>query len=87
MPVKIEGCLEFIFLSRISECHASCDGGCHGDSPKDCEGCKDGWEDSEEEGCVDKDECSQGDVCESNKYCVNTQGSFKCEGILVYPVS
>ncbi|CAB4040571.1 Cysteine-rich with EGF-like domain 2, partial [Paramuricea clavata] len=60
-------------------CHESCDGGCHDGSPKDCEACKDGWEESEEHGCTDKDECSSGDVCESNKYCVNTPGSFKCE--------
>ncbi|XP_028407866.1 cysteine-rich with EGF-like domain protein 2-B isoform X2 [Dendronephthya gigantea] len=61
------------------ECHESCDGGCHGGSPKDCEGCKDGWEESEEHGCTDKDECSSGDVCASSNYCVNTPGSYKCE--------
>ena len=63
----------------IPECHESCDGGCHEGSPKGCESCKDGWEESEEEGCTDKDECT-GDVCDANKYCVNTPGSFKCEG-------
>ena len=68
------------FYAFILECHESCDGGCHDGSPKGCESCKDGWEESEEDGCVDKDECT-GDVCESNKYCVNTPGSFKCEGI------
>ena len=29
---------------------------------------------------ADKNECESSDACESKKYCVNTPGSFKCEG-------
>lgn len=34
------------------ECHISCDGGCRDGTAKGCEGCKDGWLDSEEDGCI-----------------------------------
>ena len=38
----------------LTACHEACQGGCTGSSPKDCELCKEGWEQSDEEGCKGK---------------------------------
>ena len=34
--------------------------------------------------CVDVNECvEQRDLCPVGQYCVNTEGSYKCEGVFV----
>ncbi|XP_006819471.2 cysteine-rich with EGF-like domain protein 2-B [Saccoglossus kowalevskii] len=64
------------------KCHEACAHTCWGPSPKDCDECKEGWEESDDEGCQDFDECSDSEAnpCETNEYCMNTVGSFKCTG-------
>merc|ERR1712080_383226 len=42
-------------------------------------GCKSGYNMNTEHGCLDIDECQVGKACQGqNKFCVNTEGSFKC---------
>jgi len=62
-----------------SPCHKACEGHCTGSGPKSCTKCKGGFNMNTEHGCLDIDECQVGKECEGqNKFCVNTEGSFKC---------
>ncbi len=62
-----------------SACHKSCKTHCTGAGPKACVDCKEGYFMSPEEGCADIDECAlSGLPCSGNRFCVNTEGSFRC---------
>ena len=74
-----------IFLF-VSACHETCQT-CKGGNATDCESCRPGYREeheSKEDGvmaCVDVNECvEQRDLCPLGQYCVNTEGSYKCEG-------
>lgn len=70
-----------------SVCHPACDaGGCTGAGPKGCRVCKTGWiMEPELGGCIDVDECAQEKaVCRNNQFCVNSEGSFKCLGKMLF---
>jgi len=67
-------------------CHETCQT-CKGGNDTECESCRPGYReehDTKEEGamkCVDVNECvEQRDLCPVGQYCVNTEGSYKCEG-------
>jgi len=65
-----------------SECHKACEGHCTGAGPKSCASCKPGYSMETEHGCLDLDECHPDgggkDPCQTNQFCVNTEGSYKC---------
>uniref|UniRef100_A0A8D9BEM2 Cysteine-rich with EGF-like domain protein 2 n=1 Tax=Cacopsylla melanoneura TaxID=428564 RepID=A0A8D9BEM2_9HEMI len=61
-----------------SKCHSSCESECSSGGPKGCAKCKTGWASDKDIGCYDINECSQEDICETNKFCVNTEGSYRC---------
>jgi len=61
-----------------SPCHKACASHCTGSGPKACAKCKDGYEMNTEHGCMDVDECQTGKACSKDKFCVNTEGTFKC---------
>lgn len=74
-----------------TQCHESCQGHCTGSGPKACMACKPGYSMDTEEGCMDLDECNpivsdeqnsgsknSNSVCPTDKFCVNTEGSFTC---------
>ncbi|XP_058047136.1 protein disulfide isomerase CRELD2 [Ahaetulla prasina] len=64
--------------SVCTACHYSCKT-CTGATNKDCKDCKEGWL-RHEEACVDVDECAvQESPCNSDQYCLNTDGSFFCK--------
>lgn len=67
-------------------CHATCQT-CRGGNETECETCRPGYReehDTEDEKiikCVDVNECvEQRDLCPVGQYCVNSEGSYKCEG-------
>lgn len=61
-----------------SECHKSCNGPCSGPGPKACAKCGDGYTMHTEHGCMDIDECVVSTPCTKDKFCVNTDGRFRC---------
>ena len=61
-----------------SPCHKSCQTHCTGSGPKSCVSCKGGYTMHTEHGCSDIDECVESKPCAGNKFCVNTEGSFRC---------
>lgn len=61
-----------------SKCHMSCESDCTSLGPKGCTKCKSGWASDANIGCYDINECVTTDICGSNKFCVNTEGSFTC---------
>ncbi|KAL2102265.1 hypothetical protein ACEWY4_001433 [Coilia grayii] len=66
-------------FSLCTECHSSCKT-CTGATHKDCDECKDGWEEDDNEACIDVDECSKdSSSCKEDQYCLNTEGSFSCK--------
>lgn len=65
--------------SLCTECHTSCKT-CTGPTNKDCDDCKDGYEEDDDEACIDVDECSKdSSLCKEDQYCLNTDGSFSCK--------
>ncbi|KAG8142806.1 putative Cysteine-rich with EGF-like domain protein [Naja naja] len=66
--------------SVCTACHDSCKT-CTGATNKDCKDCKEGWL-RNEEACVDVDECAvEESPCNSDQYCLNTDGSFSCRDV------
>jgi len=61
-----------------SACHKSCQVHCNGSGPKACAKCAQGYQRDTEHGCTDLDECVVSRPCAGNKFCVNTEGSFRC---------
>jgi len=61
-----------------SACHKACADHCTGPGPKSCLKCAQGYEMHTEHGCMDIDECAISKPCTKNKFCVNTEGTFKC---------
>lgn len=61
-----------------SACHKACADHCSGPGPKSCLKCAMGYEMHTEHGCMDIDECILSKPCAKNKFCVNTEGTFKC---------
>lgn len=61
-----------------SSCHKSCNGPCSGPGPKSCTKCKNGYSMHTEHGCMDIDECVVSIPCTNDKFCVNTEGTFRC---------
>ena len=61
-----------------SPCHKSCQSHCTGSGPKSCAACSSGYTMDVEHGCQDLDECLVSKPCSGNKFCVNTEGSFRC---------
>ena len=61
-------------------CDKSCQDSCRSAGPKGCLVCSGGYIWDNDYGCVDIDECIDIGVnpCESNAFCVNTEGSFYC---------
>merc|ERR1719369_1447846 len=55
-----------------------CAGHCSGPGPKACAKCEKGYEMNTEHGCMDIDECIVSKPCTKDKFCVNTEGTFKC---------
>lgn len=76
-----------LITSLLSVCHDTCQT-CTGGNVTDCESCREGYkeeregkEDNSTMKCVDVNECvEQHDLCPVGQYCVNTEGSYKCEG-------
>jgi hypothetical protein len=61
-----------------SACHKSCQIHCNGSGPKACAKCAAGYQRDTEHGCTDIDECTVSRPCTGNKFCVNTEGAFRC---------
>ena len=61
-----------------SPCHRSCQLHCSGPGAKGCVSCAAGFRMDAEHGCVDIDECLVSKPCAGNKFCVNTEGAYKC---------
>lgn len=61
-----------------SPCHKACADICTGSGPKACGKCAQGYQMDTEHGCMDLDECVVSKPCTKNKFCVNTEGSFRC---------
>jgi len=61
-----------------SACHKACKGYCSGPGPKACTQCKEGYSMNTEHGCMDIDECVLSKPCTKDKFCVNTEGTFRC---------
>jgi len=64
-----------------NECDPACNG-CNGTGRLSCKECNEGWKPSSEDshGCEDVDECELGKHnCAVGSYCVNEEGSYKCE--------
>ena len=61
-----------------SKCYKGCQTHCTGAGPKACIDCKPGYLMSPEEGCTDIDECVLEKPCQGNKFCVNSEGSYRC---------
>lgn len=61
-----------------SPCHKACAGYCSGPGPKACAKCEKGYEMNTEHGCMDIDECIVSKPCTKDKFCVNTEGTFRC---------
>lgn len=62
------------------QCHMSCSGGCKGPEPTHCIRCAEGWFEKVDDNvmsCSDVNEC-ENSPCESDQYCLNTQGSYQC---------
>ena len=64
-------------------CHKSCLDRCTGPGPTQCLACKPGYLLDTERGCHDHDECAaaakaKSDICAKDKFCVNTEGSYRC---------
>lgn len=64
--------------AACSPCHKSCQGHCSGPGPKSCAACASGYTMDTEHGCTDVDECVAKKPCSGNKFCVNTEGSYRC---------
>ncbi|XP_042561693.1 cysteine-rich with EGF-like domain protein 2 isoform X2 [Clupea harengus] len=65
-------------FSLCTVCPTSCKT-CTGPTNKDCDDCKEGWEEDDEEACIDVDECAEdSSTCKEDQFCLNTQGSFSC---------
>jgi len=66
-------------------CHKSCLDRCTGPGPTQCLACKKGYLMDTEQGCHDQDECaeaaiqSKSEICATDKFCVNTEGSYQCQ--------
>ncbi|CAG2114041.1 unnamed protein product, partial [Medioppia subpectinata] len=67
-------------LPACEPCDKSCASGCRSGGPKGCLVCTAGYIWDGDYGCVDVDECVDLGVnpCESNAFCINTEGSFYC---------
>eukprot|EP00096_Caligus_rogercresseyi_P002524 TRINITY_DN1469_c0_g1_i1.p1 TRINITY_DN1469_c0_g1~~TRINITY_DN1469_c0_g1_i1.p1 ORF type:complete len:326 (-),score=80.59 TRINITY_DN1469_c0_g1_i1:232-1209(-) len=65
-------------LLLCSACHKGCKGYCNGPGPKACAACRSGYTMDTEHGCTDIDECAVSTPCSGNKFCVNTEGTFRC---------
>nr|XP_040579641.1 cysteine-rich with EGF-like domain protein 2 isoform X1 [Lepeophtheirus salmonis]XP_040579645.1 cysteine-rich with EGF-like domain protein 2 isoform X1 [Lepeophtheirus salmonis]XP_040579650.1 cysteine-rich with EGF-like domain protein 2 isoform X1 [Lepeophtheirus salmonis] len=65
-------------LLLCSACHKGCKGHCTGPGPKACAACRSGYTMDTEHGCTDIDECAISTPCTGNKFCVNTEGTFRC---------
>jgi len=61
-----------------SACHKACADHCTGPGPKSCAKCAQGYEMHTEHGCGDLDECLVSKPCTKDKFCVNTEGTFRC---------
>ncbi len=61
-----------------SQCHPSCQLACAGSGARGCVACKSGYAMDSEHGCVDLDECLVSRPCAGNKFCVNTEGNYRC---------
>lgn len=72
-------CAKNYYLSEnvCLPCHKSCEG-CTNRGAGSCIQCKNGWE-MQTEGCRDIDECQIDTVCESNQFCLNSEGSYVCK--------
>lgn len=67
------------------KCDPACKG-CFGIGPTNCTECRSGYYQNEVAGCIDVNECDIGmdvngntKLCKGNTYCVNTDGSYRCE--------
>ncbi|XP_054163183.1 cysteine-rich with EGF-like domain protein 2 [Oppia nitens] len=67
-------------LPICQECHKSCQDGCRSSGPKGCLVCGTGYIWDNDYGCLDVDECVDLGVtpCETNAFCINTEGSYYC---------
>merc|ERR1719318_2538086 len=45
---------------------------------EECDKCEKGYEMNTEHGCMDIDECIVSKPCTKDKFCVNTEGTFRC---------
>ena len=61
-----------------SPCHKSCEGHCTASGAKGCLACKAGYVMDTEHGCQDIDECAVSKPCAGSKFCVNTEGGYRC---------
>lgn len=61
-----------------SACHKACADVCSGPGPKSCAKCAAGYQMDAEHGCTDIDECVVSRPCTKDKFCVNTEGTFRC---------
>lgn len=61
-----------------SACHKACAAHCSGPGPKACAKCAEGYQMNTEHGCMDIDECVLSKPCTKDKFCVNTEGTFRC---------
>lgn len=65
-------------------CHKACLDQCTGPGPAQCLACKSGYTMHTEHGCQDYDECSEAEksktpICKGATFCVNTEGSYRCQ--------
>ncbi|CAF0770765.1 unnamed protein product [Brachionus calyciflorus] len=61
------------------ECHRSCQT-CIGPDQDTCLSCKSGWQfNSETSSCDDVNECLEENKCQKSEFCVNNEGSYKCQ--------
>lgn len=76
------GTSEDTFTCR--KCHHACKG-CNGLGQNNCTECAQGYHKHETNGCIDINECDLGvdakgatKLCGKNRYCVNTEGAYRC---------
>lgn len=43
-----------------------------------CDKCANGWIHDAQKGCLDVNECVTENICNSQQFCVNSEGSYKC---------
>lgn len=87
---QCDGCADDHFRIATSDdftclkCDPACKG-CYGPGQTNCTNCREGYYKHEVDGCIDVNECDLGMkedslnyLCQGNKYCINTDGSYRC---------